>query len=103
MAKRNPTKTPQSKIRSALRALFLRSRERAAAMKASGYKCKQCGKKQSKAKGKEVKVEVHHGNGIDNWKIIIDAVYEYLLCDPRFLIPLCEECHDKIHEGEKSV
>ena len=98
MAKKNPYKTPQSRIRSTLRALFLRSRERATALKASGYCCIHCGAKQSKAKGKEVSVEVHHKNGIANWKILIDAVYQYLLCDPKLLIPLCKDCHSKIHE-----
>lgn len=103
MAKKNPYKTPQSQIRSKLRQLFLRSRERATALKASGYCCQQCGVKQSKAKGKEVSVEVHHQNGISNWKTLIDAVYQYLLCDPKLLIPLCKSCHEKLHEGQNHV
>lgn len=98
MAKKNPEKTPKSKIRAALRSLFLRSRERATALKNSNYTCKQCGRKQSMAKGREVKVQVHHEGGIDNWAYLIDAVYEKLLCDPKFLTVLCEKCHDEEHK-----
>jgi len=58
MGKRLPY-TPNSKIKAAVRSLFLRSRERAEAKKRDGYACKRCGKKQSKAKGREVSVEVH--------------------------------------------
>lgn len=85
--------TPNSRIRQALRQLWLRSRERAAALKASKYKCVKCGRKQSKAKGKELRLEVHHKHGILNWDELFAAVREYLLVDPSRLEPLCEECH----------
>jgi len=85
--------TPRSKVRSALRQLFLRSRERAKALKATGYCCAECGIKQSKAKGKEVKIEVHHIEGA-RLEELIDLVYKWLLCDPAKLKPLCEKCHD---------
>ena len=52
--------TPNSKIKASLRQLFLRSRERAAAIKRDGYTCQVCGAKQSRAQGREVYVEVHH-------------------------------------------
>ena len=87
--------TPNSRIRAALRKLFLRSRERAAALKRDGYTCQECHVKQSKAKGKEVYVEVHHEEGICNWGELIQAVRKYLLCDPKLLKTLCEDCHDK--------
>lgn len=86
--------TPNSRIRSALRMLFLRSRERAAALKRDKYTCK-CGAKQSRAKGKEVYVEIHHLEGICNWEALFEAVRKYLLCDPKYLITLCEKCHKK--------
>jgi hypothetical protein len=50
--------------------------------------------KQSKRKGMEVSVEVHHLDGIE-WEKLIDIVYEMLLCDPDRLQTLCKDCHDK--------
>lgn len=93
MGKRLPY-TPRSQIRSALRRLWLRSRERQSAIKRDGYRCQGCGRKQSKANGKEVYVEVHHKQGVE-WEKAIDAVYEYLLCDPAELITLCPQCHEE--------
>ena len=86
--------TPRSRVRSALRQLWLRSRERASALKRDQYTCVECGRKQSKAKGKEFKVQVHHVDGIGNWNKIIDAIYKELLCDPSQMETLCEVCHD---------
>ena len=85
--------TPSSRIRSALRQLWLRSRERAAALKRDKYSCVKCGVKQSKAKGKEVKVEVHHKEGILNWDELIWSIRDELLCDPKHLETLCKKCH----------
>jgi 5-methylcytosine-specific restriction endonuclease McrA len=90
--------TPRSRIRQVLRQAWLRSRERAAALKRDNYTCQYlgCGKKQSKAKGKEVKVQVHHIDGMD-WEKLIDLVFESgLFCKPENLITLCEDCHKKI-------
>ncbi len=94
MGKRLPT-TPRSKVRAAIRQLWLRSRERAAAIKRDQYTCQRCGVKQSKAKGKEQKVEVHHKDMIANWEAVIDAIFKYILCDPIHLETLCPDCHDK--------
>lgn len=94
MGKKLPN-TPRSRVRAALRQLFLRSRERAAAIKRDKYTCQCCGVKQSKAKRQEVKVEVHHKEGVLNWDKIIDAVYEDLLCNPERMETLCLECHKK--------
>ncbi len=91
MGKKLPN-TPRSKVRNALRQLFLRSRERAACIKAAQYTCAQCGAKQSKAKGREVAVEVHHIDGIV-WDRLIDMVYETLLCSPDKMQCLCVDCH----------
>lgn len=90
--------TPRSQVKSALRQLFLRSRERKEALKREKYTCQRCNTKQSRAKGKEVKVEVHHIKGID-WDTLIDLVYKHLLCVPSDLEILCVECHKK--ETEK--
>ena len=89
--KKKPT-TPRSKVKQALRQLSLRSRERAAALKRDNYSCVRCGAKMSKAKGREVKVEVHHKEGV-RWEALIDHVYEMLLCPPEKLETLCEDCH----------
>lgn len=96
MGKRLPG-TPRSKVRSALRQLWLRSRERVAALKRDQYSCQVCGVKQSKAKGREVSVEVHHLSPCD-WEALIDLVYERLLINPDGLRVVCPKCHDKIHE-----
>ena len=87
--------TPNSRIRSALRMLFLRSRERAQALKRDKYTCQKCKVKQSKAKGKEFYVEVHHKKGICNWEALFKAIRKYLLCNPKHLKTLCGKCHKK--------
>jgi len=88
-------RTPRSRVRQSLRKLWLTSRERSAALKRDGYRCRDCGRKQSRAKGKEFKVEVHHRRGILNWDELLDAVFEFLLCDPEELETLCPKCHEK--------
>jgi hypothetical protein len=89
--------TPRSKVKNAIRQLFLRSRERAAAIKRDQYTCRKCHKKQSKAKGKEQKIECHHIDGIGNWDKVIDLIFEEILCSPEKLITHCPECHDQEH------
>lgn len=90
--------TPRGKVRSAIRQLFLRSRERAARLKMDGYTCRVCGRKQSKAKGKEFDVQVHHVSGIGNWEKVIDLIYEEILCGPEHLQTVCKGCHDALHD-----
>ena len=90
--------TPRSRVTSALRQVWLRSRERAAAIKRESGCCQNCGKKQSTAKGREVKLHVHHLDGIE-WRELVDLVYKHLLCDPSRLEVLCVGCHDEEHEG----
>ena len=97
MGKRLPH-TPSSQIRTALRKLWLRSRERQAALKRDKYTCRKCQAKQSKAKGREVAVEVHHLDGITNWAEIEATIRMFLLVDPEDLRTLCKSCHDKEHE-----
>jgi 5-methylcytosine-specific restriction endonuclease McrA len=98
MGKKLPN-TPRSKVRSAIRQLFLRSRERATAIKRDKYTCVACGKKQSKAKGKEQKVEVHHIHGIGNWEQVIDLIFTEILCNPEKLQTLCPDCHEAEKEN----
>lgn len=102
MGKRLPY-TPNSKIKNALRQLFLRSRERAARLKADGYCCQVCGIKQSRRKGHEVYVEVHHKDGVLNWNEVYRVIRKYLLCNPENLETLCEKCHKERHQGEKTT
>ena len=92
-------KTPRSRVKSALRQLWLRSRERASALKREKYTCQRCGKKQGRVKGKEVKVEVHHANGLD-WDALVEEIYCGLLPNPDQLEVLCRECHKELHHGK---
>lgn len=92
--------TPRSRVRAALRQLWLRSRERAAALKAADRRCAECGVKASVAKGREVAVEVHHLDGVD-WEELIDLVYDRLLCPPEKLQVLCKSCHAGEHRVER--
>ena len=91
--------TPRSRVKAALRQLWLRSRERAKALKDAEYRCTECGIKQSMAKGRVVKLEVHHLSEID-WKELIDLVYERLLSVPQ--TPLCKPCHKKETEKQNA-
>ena len=100
MGKKLPT-TPRSRVRAALRQLFLRSRERAACLKAAGNRCARCGVKASVAKGREVKVHVHHKNGIAVWDEVINLVFREILCDPKLMETLCVSCHEALHHHEK--
>ena len=88
--------TPRSRVKNALRQVWLRSRERAAALKAAGYRCAGCGGKQSKAAGREFAVQVHHKAGID-WDGLVDLVIARVLQSPDALEVLCPDCHAKKH------
>jgi 5-methylcytosine-specific restriction endonuclease McrA len=94
MGKRLPN-TPRSKVRAAIRQLWLRSRERAAALKRDQYTCQRCGVKQSKAKGREQDMQVHHCASIGNWEAVIDFIFAEILCSPEHLETVCPECHKK--------
>ena len=89
--------TPRSKIQAALRQLWLRSKERTAALKRDDYTCQDCKSRVSYKKGAEFKVQVHHKNGVD-WDMIIKLIYEQLLCNPKNLVVLCKVDHDKRKE-----
>ena len=100
MGKKLPN-TPRNRIKNALRQVWLRSRERAACLKAAGHRCERCGVKESKAKGREQKMEVHHRNGI-NWDGIVDSIIAAMLPDPSQLETICPECHKKEHNKDRS-
>jgi len=97
--RKKPT-TPRSRVKAALRRLWLTSRERAAVIKAESNTCEECNRKGSVAKGREVPIEVHHLSGID-WDFLIDEVFRVLLVHPDKLKVLCKECHKKITEAER--
>lgn len=94
--------TPNAKIKNVLHQLFMRSRERAKALRRTGYKCTACGVKQTKRKDYKLSLHVHHANGID-WEYLIAEVRKTLLCDPEFLVPLCPDCHEKEHKKNANV
>jgi len=89
--------TPKSQIKAAIRRLWLRSRERAEALRSTGYCCEICGAKQSVAKGKECALEVHHRDGID-WDGLTDLIARRILPHHDRLQPLCKPCHNKQHD-----
>jgi thymidine kinase len=85
--------------------IFLKSRERADALKKTQYCCSKCGIKASQKKGAVVKVEVDHVDGIDIWDELITLIEEKLLCigKPDKLQPLCKECHQKKTDEENGI
>ena len=91
--------TPNSRIVNALRQLWLRSRERSMAVKLAHNTCLDCGRKGSAAVGREVKIQVHHRNGID-WAGIAQLIRERVLQTPEAYDVLCVDCHDKRHEND---
>lgn len=91
--------TPNSRIRSCLRKLWLRSRERAKALKNYNYCCADCGVKQTKTKNKQVILEVHHVDEID-WTDVFDFIRKRILQTPDRLKPLCNTCHDKYKDSK---
>lgn len=96
---RKKESTPRSRVKAALRQLWLRSRERAKVIKEHHNTCIKCGKKGSVAKGKEVKIQVHHNPPIaDKWEKIIDLIIEDILLSPQE--PMCKDCHKKEHDGQ---
>ena len=106
MNKRRPY-TPNSQIRNALRALWMRSRERLQALQATGYRCAYCGRKLSKAKNRDHaqtvdRLDVHHLDGVD-WDGLCGLIRERLLQTPDRLAPACRECHGKVHENDAVV
>jgi len=92
---REPNITTRGVIIHLLRMLWLHSRERRAALKRDDYTCQGCHRKQSAAKGKEFKVEVHHCAGSIDWDAIIEYIRRNLLVDHSRLVTLCKECHDE--------
>lgn len=98
MPPKDTTKTPRGQIKNAFRQLWLRSRERSTALKKSKYCCEKCGVKQSKAKGREQKIEVHHLAGSIDWDDLVSMYIDRVLETPGGLMCLCPECHKKEHE-----
>ena len=82
--------TPASRIMAGVRRVWGHSRERLKVLKNAKYTCCRCGAKQSRAKGKEVYVEVHHQNPINREKIV-KVIREEMLDPPQ--IVLCKSCH----------
>ena len=90
--------TPASRIMAGVRRVWGYSRERLKVLKKAKYTCCQCGAKQSRAKGKEVFVEVHHVKPINREKIV-KIIREEMLDVPQ--IVLCKSCHRIETEKEK--
>lgn len=101
-------RTVDSRIASALRALWLRSAGRGAAIKRARvrrgvYGCERCGcdlylaGKKSPTRQRPC---VHHIDGV-SWQEIYRLIKEQLLVDADKLLVLCSGCHKAIHKEEK--
>lgn len=88
--------TPLSRIKNAIRQVWLRSRERAAAIKREANTCQCCKRKGSQAKGREVAIQVHHIHGID-WDGICQDIRKRVLQTPDAYEVLCKDCHAARH------
>jgi 5-methylcytosine-specific restriction endonuclease McrA len=102
MAKKKSRKlpyTPASRIMSWIRRGWTQSREKHKVLKDAKYTCCQCGSKQSRAKGKEIYVEVHHVNKINREKIV-EVIRKEMLDVPQ--IVLCKDCHHIETEKERA-
>lgn len=84
------------------RYLWLRSAERSAAVKRESNTCERCFSKGSKAKGREVIIDVHHRLNEIDWDLILDAIFKTLLVDPALLEVLCKTCHKEHHAAEEA-
>lgn len=91
MSRKKPI-TPNSVIRSALRKLWLQSRERYAVLKIG--KCRKCGRGKVELERSGIALEVHHIENID-WVPVFEAIRKQILVDPKKLSCLCLECHGK--------
>ena len=91
--------TTNTTIKAALHRHWLRSRERSGRLKIDNYSCQQYGVKQSKRKGFEWSVHVHHLDGI-RWDEIIEDIRRELLVKPDKLVTLCKQCHTNEHEED---
>jgi 5-methylcytosine-specific restriction endonuclease McrA len=75
--------------------LWLKSRERSAALKRDNYQCSDCHIKQSKKKGYHVHMEVDHLRGTVDMDKLIDLVFKHLLVPMSDLETVCNLCHRK--------
>lgn len=101
MSRKKPT-TPRSRIKNAIRMVWLRSRERAAAIKREKNTCQRCGAKGSVKKSHEVAIQVHHIDGID-WDGVVDLVIARVLPSPERLEVICKNCHANEHNNKEET
>ena len=87
--------TPNSRITGGFARTFTNSREHGEALKKTGHRCYQCGVKRSVAKGKEVKLYVHHIIPVNIKRVMEIYREEYL--QQNNLMPVCKECHMALH------
>lgn len=107
-AEKKKARTVDSRIASALRALWLRDPNRAAALRRARtspgvYGCERCGCDLyltcKPGDGRE-KPHVHHIGGV-SWQAIYALVKEQLLVDVSRLLVVCKRCHKEIHREGK--
>ena len=101
MPKKQQRRTPDGALRSWLRrGVWMKSFEKSYALRRESYCCEHCGVKNSRAKGKKVRVIVHH-NKMINWDKIFKVLRAELLVSPNQLTCLCDECHKLEHQRMK--
>jgi 5-methylcytosine-specific restriction endonuclease McrA len=87
--KKAATKTPVSRITSALRRCWAWSPERRHVVKRANGHCEECGSKADK-------LEVHHVEPCDMTKLA-KKVHAIMFPPPNALNAICVDCHNKIH------
>ena len=99
MAKKRTRKpiTPNSQLTNMIRRCWLFSRERRERLRLDDSTCWTCKRKASKAKRREVSVEVHHITPV-RMSLIIEVIRRELLVGPEKLATYCKECHKLEHK-----
>ncbi len=100
MPKKKSDITTKAWLTSGLRRMWMKSKERYAAIKRDNATCVKCGRKRSVAKGREVKINVHHKSGKIDWDAIVEVLKRELFVPVEELEVECVECHKKEKENE---
>ena len=99
-AKKKKPPALKSRIRSALRRVWLYSPEYRDAKRYYNNTCAECGRKGTAAKGREVKTQLHHIGGMPELPGLIDEIIRVMYPPVEGYEVLCKECHKLLHKKE---